>query len=92
MIVRAGIGKFEAQSRALLGRPDRTKLLSTLRLPTLVLCGHEDGWSPIARHEEIAMLIPGSHLVDVPDCGHMSTMERPEAITSALADWLNGVA
>jgi len=89
MIVRAGVAKFEAQIRALLGRPDRTELLSALRLPTLVLCGHDDSWSPLARHEDIVRLIPGSYLVDIPDCGHMSTMERPEAITRALADWLD---
>jgi pimeloyl-ACP methyl ester carboxylesterase len=89
MIERAGLAKFEAQIRALLARPDRTELLSTLRLPTLVLCGHEDSWSPPVQHEEIARLIEGSHLVDVPDCGHMCTMEKPEAITSALADWLD---
>jgi pimeloyl-ACP methyl ester carboxylesterase len=88
MIVRAGIAKFEAQINALLARPDRTALLSRLRVPTLVLCGLEDSWSPLARHEEIARLIRGSVLIGVPDCGHMSTMERPEAITSALKDWL----
>jgi pimeloyl-ACP methyl ester carboxylesterase len=88
MIVRGGIDKFEAQIRALLSRPDRTELLLSLKLPTLVLCGHDDSWSPLSRHEEMAQLIAGSRLVDVPDCGHMSTMERPEAITSALTEWL----
>jgi len=24
----------------------------------------------------------------VPDCGHLSTLERPEAVTKALLDWL----
>lgn len=88
MIARAGVAQFEAQIRALLARPDRTDLLPQLRLPTLVLCGREDGWSPLARHELMARLIPGSRLVAVPDCGHMSTMERPEAITDALSVWL----
>lgn len=88
MIVRGGIEKFEAQINALLSRPDRTDLLTSLKLPALVLCGHDDSWSPLSRHEEMAQLIWGSRLVDVPDCGHMSTMEKPEAITSALTDWL----
>jgi pimeloyl-ACP methyl ester carboxylesterase len=89
MIVRAGVAKFEAQVRALLARPDRTDLLTTLRMPTLVLCGRQDSWSPLSRHEEMARLIKGSHLVGVPDCGHMSTMERPEAITAAMLAWLD---
>lgn len=88
MVERAGIKQFEAQIRALLGRPDRTALLSGLRLPALVLCGREDGWSPLSRHERMARLIPGSRLLAVPECGHMSTMERPEAISNALAAWL----
>jgi len=89
MIVRAGVAQFAAQIRALLARPDRTDLLTTLRMPTLVLCGTDDSWSPLPRHEDMARLIRGSHLVSVPDCGHMSTMERPAAITTALLAWLD---
>ena len=88
MIVVAGVAKFEAQIRALLARPDRTDLLKDLRLPALVLCGREDSWSPLSRHEEMARLIQGSQLTGVPDCGHMSTMERPGAITAAMLGWL----
>ncbi len=88
MIARATVAQFDAQIRALLARPDRTELLTSLRLPTLVLCGHDDSWSPLARHQDMARHIQGSHLVDVPDCGHMSTMERPAAITAALLAWL----
>ena len=32
---------------------------------------------------------PGSRLVDVPDCGHMCTMERPEAVGRTLLQWLD---
>jgi pimeloyl-ACP methyl ester carboxylesterase len=90
MIACAGVAQFEAQIRALLARPDRTRLLAELRLPTLVLCGRDDGWSPLARHQQMAGLIQGSELVDVPDCGHMSTMERPAAVSAALGAWLAG--
>lgn len=88
MIARAGVAQFEAQISALLARPDRTRLLPDLHLPTLVLCGREDAWSPLSRHEEMARLIPGSQLVSIPDCGHMCTMERPEAVTEAMLHWL----
>jgi pimeloyl-ACP methyl ester carboxylesterase len=88
MIARATPAVFEAQIRALLARPDRGALLPSITVPTLVLCGHEDSWSPIARHRLIAAQIAGSVLVDVPDCGHMCTMERPEVISAALAAWL----
>lgn len=88
MIGRAPLAQFEAQTEALLNRPDRTALLPQIRVPALVLCGREDGWSPPARHEEMARRIPGARLVIVPDCGHMCTMERPDEITAALRAWL----
>lgn len=88
MIARATPEHFAAQIRALLARPDRTALLSQLNMPVLLLCGHEDGWSPLARHQEMARRIASSTLVDVPDSGHMSTMEQPSAVTEALRTWL----
>jgi pimeloyl-ACP methyl ester carboxylesterase len=88
MIARAPLAQFEAQTEALLNRPDRTALLGEIRVPTLVLCGREDAWSPLARHEEMARRIAGAHLVAVPECGHMCTMERPAAVTDALRNWL----
>jgi pimeloyl-ACP methyl ester carboxylesterase len=90
MIERATPAIFAAQIHALLARPDRTALLSSIAVPTLVLCGHEDSWSPIERHRVMADLVPGSVLVDIPDCGHMCTMERPAAISAALDAWLTG--
>jgi pimeloyl-ACP methyl ester carboxylesterase len=90
MIARCPLERFEAQIRALLARPDRGELLREIRVPTLVLCGHEDRWSPLDQHVEMARRIADNVLVDVPDCGHMSTMEQPEAITRALLHWLNG--
>jgi pimeloyl-ACP methyl ester carboxylesterase len=90
MIERSTPDIFEGQQRALLARPDRSALLTRLHVPTLVLCGHEDAWSTIERHRVIAGLIPGSVLVDLPDCGHMSTLEQPRAVGAALDAWLNG--
>ena len=57
MIARAPLAQFEAQIQALLARPDRSALLPQIRVPTLVLCGHEDNWSPIGQHVEMARRI-----------------------------------
>jgi pimeloyl-ACP methyl ester carboxylesterase len=35
-------------------------------------------------------MMPGSNLVAIEDCGHMSTMEQPQAVSRALAEWLQG--
>lgn len=88
MIARAPLAQFEAQIEALLARPDRSALLPTIRIPTLVLCGNEDSWSPIGRHAEMVRRIPGSVLAAIPHCGHMSTMEQPAAVNRAMRVWL----
>lgn len=88
MIARRTPAQFAAQIKALLERPDGEPVLKTIRCPTLVLCGREDSWSPLARHQQMAALIPGSRLIAIEQCGHMSTMERPEAVTEALRGWL----
>ncbi|MFC6673451.1 alpha/beta fold hydrolase [Marinobacterium aestuariivivens] len=92
MIERKTPEIFAAQIVALLHRPDATAQLGEIDCPTLLLCGREDCWSPLARHEEMASLIPGSRLEVIEDAGHMSTMERPQAVTSAIRDWLEAQA
>jgi pimeloyl-ACP methyl ester carboxylesterase len=82
---------FEAQIQALLARPDATGVLGNVSCPSLVLCGREDAWAPVRQHEEISAQISGSRLEIVPDCGHMSTLERPEAVSAALREWLSAV-
>jgi pimeloyl-ACP methyl ester carboxylesterase len=84
MVQRSTPETFGNQQRALLDRPDARTVLPAIHCPTLVLCGREDAWSPVVQHEEIAALIPGSKLVVIEECGHMSPVEQPEAVTNAL--------
>lgn len=79
---------YARQTRALLSRPDATPLLATIACPTLLLCGQQDGWSPPAQHRDMAAAIPGASLRLIEDCGHMSTLEQPEAVLAALEEWL----
>jgi pimeloyl-ACP methyl ester carboxylesterase len=88
MIERHTPERHAAQIRALLDRPDASDVLPQIRCPTLIACGREDAWSPLARHETMAGLIPGARLEVVEHCGHMSTMEQPAAVTAALQHWL----
>ena len=88
MIERSTPAIFEAQIEALLRRPDAAGVFAALACPVLLACGRQDGWSPLARHEQMRALRPASDLVVIEDSGHMTTMERPAAVTQALADWL----
>jgi pimeloyl-ACP methyl ester carboxylesterase len=90
MVMRSTPDTFANQQRALLDRPDARMGLSGIRCPTLVLCGRQDAWSPVLQHEEIAESIPRARLVIVEQCGHMSPVEQPAAVTAALLEWLSG--
>ncbi|MGY4831486.1 alpha/beta fold hydrolase [Sphaerotilaceae bacterium SBD11-9] len=88
MLARKTPDHYAAQINALLNRPDAEPLLATVRCPTLLLCGRDDAWSPPSRHEHMQQRIAGARLVVIESCGHMSTMEQPEAVSRAFAEWL----
>ncbi|HEX6002115.1 MAG TPA: alpha/beta fold hydrolase [Hyphomicrobiaceae bacterium] len=88
MAVDTGLDAFKRQEEAIIGRPDNRPLLPFIRCPTLVLVGEEDALTPVDTAREIAAGIPGAKLEIIPDCGHLSTMERPEAVSQALREWL----
>ncbi|MBW4052366.1 MAG: alpha/beta fold hydrolase [Proteobacteria bacterium] len=88
MIERKTPGIFAAQIRALLDRPSAEDVLRAIRCPTLVLCGRQDNWSPLRRHEEMAGMVAGARLAVIEESGHMVTLERPQAVTAALQGWL----
>src|SRR5690242_731993 len=85
------IGKeaFVRQERAIMSRADSRPLLPRIACPTLVLCGRQDALTPLERHEEIAAAVPRARLEIVENCGHLSTLERPDAVNAALRRWLS---
>lgn len=88
MAMETGPEAFVRQQRAIMTRPDCRPQLASIRCPTLVLVGDGDELTPPALSEEIAAGIAGARLVRVPDCGHLSTLERPAEVTQALVEWL----
>lgn len=89
MIERKTVDEFTAQINALIHRPDAGAVLAALDCPVLLLCGRDDAWSPLARHEEMHRLCPASHLEVIEHSGHMTTMEQPQAVSSALRAWVS---
>jgi len=85
----SGPQAFVRQEKALMLRMDSRPLLATVRCPTLVLVGDGDELTPPELSKEICAGIPGARLVVVPGCGHLSTIEKPDAVNEALADWLS---
>lgn len=85
MLVETGAPAFARQMTAILNRADFSDVPPTIACPTLVLVGAQDAPTPPEHARRMADAIPAAELVVVPDCGHMSTLERPEAVNAALA-------
>ena len=83
-----GAPAYLRQQQAIMARPDSRPGLSAIACPTLILVGAQDRGTPPELAQEIAAGIADSRLVVVPDCGHLSTIERPEAVTKALVEWM----
>jgi len=79
---------FVQQMTAIMNRNDSRDLLPQIKVPTLVIVGRQDQGTPVAAAEEIAAGIPGARLAIIEDCGHLSTIEQPQAVTALLRDWL----
>ncbi len=88
MVMRATPEQHARQIRALLQRPDAGPLLATITVPTLVIVGRQDEWSPVAQHEAIVDAVATARLEIVDGSGHMVTVEQPDAVTALLRDWL----
>jgi len=88
MANEVGVEGFVRQQLANIGRVDSRPSLSAIRCPTLVIVGEQDGLTPPERAAEIANAIPGSRLIKIPECGHMSAVEQPAKVTQALVELL----
>lgn len=84
----------EGAAAALRGRaerPDYTPVLAGITVPTLVVVGSDDEFTPVADAEYLHDRIPGSTLVVVDGAAHMPNLERPAEFGAALEDLLERV-
>jgi pimeloyl-ACP methyl ester carboxylesterase len=88
MVERSSADVYAGQINALLNRPEALSVLPTIAVPTLLLSGSEDTWSPVSQHETMRRRIPHATLFEVHGAGHMAPCERPDAVALALREWL----
>lgn len=86
---RVGAAKLTWHPR--LYDPRLARWLHRVRVPTLLLWGAEDRVIPPAHGEALRDLIPGARLELLPGCGHMATVERPDAVAGAIAAFTRGL-
>jgi pimeloyl-ACP methyl ester carboxylesterase len=91
IVERTSPAAIAAAQRGMADRPDMTGFLSSISVPTLVIVGAEDAISPPAEMRAIAGAIPNATFVEISAAGHMTTMENPGAVNSALVDFVESL-
>ena len=88
MASEVGAEFFQKQQQALITRPDSRGSLPDITCPTLIICGEQDVLTPPKVHQEMADLIPNAVYHKIADCGHLSTMERPDEVNQLMRAFL----
>ena len=88
LILSSPAGAIAGAVSAMMGRPDSTSLLSSVRCPTVIVVGEEDAITPPAMSQAMQQKIPGAELVIVPSAGHLSSLEQPGPFNAALESFL----
>jgi pimeloyl-ACP methyl ester carboxylesterase len=93
MFARRTPNLYAQQIQSLLARPDAKTVFARIRCPSLVLCGSDDTWAPPSRHELMANMLrhSASTFGVIPNCGHMSPLERPRAVNDAFRSWIESM-
>ncbi|WP_215542188.1 alpha/beta fold hydrolase [Amycolatopsis sp. CA-230715] len=75
-------------ARAMAARPDSAELLRGADVPALVLVGEHDNLTPHAEASAMAEALSNADLVTIEGAGHLTPLERPDAVSGAILDWL----
>lgn len=70
--------------KAMAERPDSTPLLSSLKVPVIVIQGDSDALIPVERAREVKAALPQAYLVEISGAGHMPMLEAKEKTAEAL--------
>jgi pimeloyl-ACP methyl ester carboxylesterase len=71
-----------AQARALDTRRDMLPLIGGYHGPVEIVVGTEDRVCPAKLHGALAAALPAGELTEIPGCGHIATLERPDEINA----------
>ncbi len=67
------------------------EVLPNITLPTLVIVGRQDEFTPVAKAEEMEQQLPDCKLVIIEDAGHMPNLEQPDEFNKAVLDFLDSI-
>ncbi len=83
MLVRTPAAAY-AGACAAIRDADLTADAARIAVPTLAVCGAEDGATPPAVVRALAESIPGARYREIPDAGHLPCVEQPDALVDHM--------
>ncbi len=86
-----GLNSFLQQSEVLRTRPGFRSMLSSIRAPTMLICGEEDRVCLPQWHREMHAAIRGSMFQTIACAGHMVVLEQPEEFGAAVVGWWSNI-
>ncbi len=89
MMRNAPVDGAAAALRGRAERPDYVDMLVKVEVPTLIVVGTEDAFTPVTEAELMASRIPGATLAVVDGAGHLPNLERPHEFNTALERFLS---
>ncbi|HUS33330.1 MAG TPA: alpha/beta hydrolase [Kofleriaceae bacterium] len=72
------------------GQHSAEDLLPSINVPTLVIAGERDGFTPPDRSRAMAGAIPGAELLEIEGASHTAPIERPSLVDSRIRDFIRG--
>ena len=88
MIERTDPATLTATIGALAARKDMTEWLRRVQVPTLAIVGDKDVISPVSDSQLIKREVNKAHLTVIPNAGHLSPLEQPQAFNEAMFKFL----
>ena len=88
MISRQSADAIAAAQRGMAQRPDVTEQLAEIDAPALAIAGAEDVISTPNEMRGIAAAMPACQFVEIAGAGHLSPLENPTAVSSAIAEFV----
>jgi pimeloyl-ACP methyl ester carboxylesterase len=84
MLARQRAPGMASALRGMAARPDRTSLLRFATVPVLIITGSADQLISPAESEAMHGLIPDSTLINIPQAGHLSNIDKTDAFNHAV--------
>jgi pimeloyl-ACP methyl ester carboxylesterase len=88
MITSNPPASIAAALEGLATRRDSRPLLPQIDVPTLVIVGQYDAISPVEEMRQIAEAIPSAEFAEIPNAGHLATLENPTAVNEAISKFI----